>query len=54
MGGRIHMAGVYDQARDQLETGCNIANKISGGEFTAAFLLECFVAIGAQSLRLGS
>jgi Domain of unknown function (DUF6471) len=35
-----------------LETDRNIANKISRGRFTAAFLLECLVAIGVQVLRI--
>lgn len=30
----------------------NLNNKISRGGFTAAFLLQCLDAIGAQSLRL--
>jgi len=34
------------------ETDRNIANKISRGGFTAAFLVECLVAIGVQILRL--
>ena len=34
------------------ETDRNIANKISRGGFTAAFFLECLVAIGCQTLRL--
>jgi hypothetical protein len=34
------------------ETDRNIANKISRGGFTAAFFLECLVAIGVQTLRL--
>jgi Domain of unknown function (DUF6471) len=29
-----------------------LANKISRGGFTAAFLLQCLEAIGASSLRL--
>ena len=36
------------------ETDRNIANKISRGGFTAAFFIECLVAIGVQSLRLDS
>jgi hypothetical protein len=35
------------------ETERNLANKISRGGFTAAFLLQCLEAIGCQSLRLG-
>lgn len=34
------------------ETDRNIANKISRGGFTAAFFIECLVAIGVQNLRL--
>jgi hypothetical protein len=34
------------------ETDRNIANKISRGGFTAAFFLECLVAIGVHTLRL--
>lgn len=34
------------------ETERNIANKISRGGFTAAFLLECLSAIGCTTLRL--
>jgi len=30
----------------------NIANKISRGGFTAVFLVQCFEAIGATTLRL--
>ncbi|MFN0217707.1 MAG: DUF6471 domain-containing protein [Hyphomicrobium sp.] len=34
------------------ETERNLANKISRGGFTAAFFLQCLVAIGCQTLRL--
>jgi hypothetical protein len=34
------------------ETERNIANKISRGGFTAAFFIQCLVAIGCTSLRL--
>lgn len=34
------------------ESDRNIANKISRGGFTAAFFLECLVAIGVTTLRL--
>ena len=34
------------------ESERNIANKIARGGFTAAFLLQCLVAIGATTLRL--
>lgn len=30
----------------------NIRNKLARGKFSAAFMLECLAAIGAQSLRL--
>lgn len=34
------------------ETERNLANKISRGGFTAAFLVQCLVAIGCGTLRL--
>jgi Domain of unknown function (DUF6471) len=34
------------------ETERNLANKISRGGFTAAFLIECLTAIGCTNLRL--
>lgn len=34
------------------ETERNLANKISRGGFTAAFLIQCMDAIGSHSLRL--
>lgn len=34
------------------ETERNIANKISRGGFTAAFLVQCMAAIGCHTLRL--
>ena len=34
------------------ETERNIANKISRGGFSAAFMVQCLEAIGCQSLRL--
>lgn len=34
------------------ETERNIANKISRGGFTAAFMLQCLEAVGAQEVRL--
>jgi hypothetical protein len=34
------------------ETERNIANKISRGGFTAAFFIQCLVAIGCQTVRL--
>jgi Domain of unknown function (DUF6471) len=35
-----------------IENERNLNNKVSGGGFTAAFLLQCLEAIGALSLRL--
>ena len=35
------------------ETERNLANKISRGGFSAAFLLQCLSAIGATSVSLG-
>lgn len=34
------------------ESERNIANKISRGGFTGAFLLQCLAAVGAQTIRL--
>ncbi|MFD1986980.1 DUF6471 domain-containing protein [Mesorhizobium newzealandense] len=34
------------------EKEVNIRNKLARGKFTAAFLLQCFSAIGADSIRL--
>jgi hypothetical protein len=34
------------------ETERNIANKISRGGFTAAFFIQCLVAVGCTTLRL--
>lgn len=34
------------------ETHASIANKLSRGTFTAAFMLQCMEAIGSKSLRL--
>lgn len=34
------------------ETERNLANKISRGGFTAAFLIQCFEAIGAKEIHL--
>lgn len=34
------------------ESERNLANKISRGSFTAAFLLQCMAAIGVHTLRL--
>ncbi len=42
---KLSALGVHDTER-------NLANKISRGGFTAAFLLQCLTVIGAHSLRL--
>ena len=34
------------------EKEANVANKLSRGKFSAAFMLQCLTAIGASSLRL--
>jgi hypothetical protein len=34
------------------ENEANIKNKLSRGKFTAAFMLECLAAVGANTLRL--
>lgn len=34
------------------ETERNIANKIARGSFTAVFMVQCFMAIGATVIRL--
>ena len=34
------------------ESERNIANKISRGGFTAAFFIQCLIAIGCHSVRL--
>jgi hypothetical protein len=34
------------------ETERNLANKISRGGFTAAFMMQCLQAIGASDIRL--
>ena len=34
------------------ETGASVANKISRGSFSAAFMIQCLKAIGCQTLRL--
>lgn len=36
------------------ETERNIANKLSRGGFSAAFLLQCLAAVGARELHLPS
>ncbi|MEW9805290.1 DUF6471 domain-containing protein [Mesorhizobium marinum] len=48
----------YAQLVDKLaeigvfEKEVNVRNKLSRGKFTAAFLLQCLRAIGAETLRL--
>ncbi len=48
----------YDQLAERLrgigieETSVNIRNKVARGKFMAAFLLQCLVAIGVETLRL--
>ena len=34
------------------ETEPNIRNKLARGKFTAVFLVQCLIAIGASSIRL--
>ncbi len=34
------------------EKEVNVANKLSRGKFSAAFMLQCLKAIGCESLRL--
>ena len=34
------------------EKEANVANKLSRGKFSAAFMVQCLEAIGAQHLRL--
>lgn len=42
---KLATMGVHDNER-------NLTNKISRGGFTAAFLLQCMVAIGSQEVRI--
>jgi hypothetical protein len=35
------------------EKEVNIRNKLSRGKFTAAFMMQCLIAIGCSSLHLG-
>jgi hypothetical protein len=35
-----------------VETPVNLRNKVARGKFMALFMLQCFVAIGAQTIRL--
>ena len=57
--GELKRRGVtYAQLAEKLvaigvqENERNINNKISRGGFTAAFLIQCMVAIGAETMRL--
>ncbi len=57
--GELRRRGVtYAQLVEKLnamgveETERNLTNKISRGGFTAAFLLQCLVAIGAPIVRI--
>lgn len=57
--GELKRRGVtYAQLAEKLaqigvtENERNLNNKISRGGFTAAFLLQCLVAVGSSSLRL--
>ncbi|MFD0916888.1 DUF6471 domain-containing protein [Pseudahrensia aquimaris] len=57
--GELKRKGItYAQLAEKLavigvnETEKNLNNKISRGGFTAAFLLECFDAIGEREIRL--
>ena len=36
------------------ETGASVANKISRGTFSAAFMIQCLKAIGCHTVRLDS
>jgi hypothetical protein len=50
----------YVQLRDGLsalgleETEANLRNKINRGTFSAAFLLQCFAALGNSNIWLGN
>lgn len=57
--GELKRKGVtYAQLAEKLgamgiqETERNLTNKISRGGFTAAFLLQCLEAIGANDIRI--
>ena len=57
--GELKRRGIsYRQLAEKLterggaESERNIANKISRGAFTAAFFIECLLAIDCQSIRL--
>lgn len=40
------------RARGIMETEAKIRNKVSRGSFTAAFMIQCFDAIGSKSISL--
>jgi hypothetical protein len=48
----------YEQLSEKLaaiginDTSVNIRNKVARGRFSAAFLIQCLTAMGAQTLRL--
>lgn len=44
---------IRDLAAKVGENERSLANKLSRGTFTAAFMLQCLDAIGSQELRLG-
>lgn len=44
--------GMFAQDLGMQETERNLANKISRGGFTAAFLIQCLDAIGTRSVHL--
>ena len=50
----VTYAGLVDKlaAMGIDEKEVNVRNKLARGKFTAAFLLQCLSAIGAQDLRL--
>ncbi len=57
--GELKRRGVtYAQLAEKLaaigvkETDRNLNNKISRGGFTAAFMIQCFEAIGAKSVKI--
>jgi hypothetical protein len=58
MPGRVQQGVTYAQLGKKLgalglqETERNLANKISRGGFTAAFLFQCLNAIEAKDIRL--
>lgn len=51
----VTYAGLVEQLAEigVTEKEVNIRNKLSRGKFTAAFMLQCLVAIGCSSLHLG-